>query len=186
MTANNIRKLVPKDERQMEQDEAKAEIFRHIDEMAELFLASRSDTVTLDIPDPDDGNSRKPKNFSRRSVYLLALNMDTNQNIAKILGVDDSTVKKHFKKELDLARAVMKNKVKAVSTREALNGKNVVDRIFWLKNFGGMSDNGITEDMDEEQEAVFKVTAPAIPKFPKITKESVDEMLSVIEAGEDQ
>ena len=189
MTAATVRKLTPKDEKEIKDSEheaVKSEIFRHIDEMAEKFLSSRNDTVTIPTRDVDDDNSWHDINISRRSVYLLALNMDSNANISHILGIDRKTVKKHFHTELELARAVMRNKVKAVSPREALNGKNVVDRLFWLKNFGGMSDDGLVEDFDDEVEANFKVSIPPIPEFPTITNSSVDEMLQVIDAGEDQ
>lgn len=162
------------------------EVLDYIDAQAEAFLSSRNDKVILKSRDPTENNTWHDKTYSRRTVYDLALAMVKHKNIAEIMGIDDQTLKKHFNTEIVLARAVTRNKVMAVSSREAINPKNAIDRIFWLKNFGGMSDDGLRGDEDEDTNAEFKVTKPPKPVFKAVSSETIDDMLEVIQSGGDQ
>lgn len=161
-------------------------VFEDIESLALNFLNSRQDILILQTRNSDDNNSWHAKEISRHAVYKLALTMTRNRTIATVIGIEPETLLKHFKKEIELGRAVTKSKVQAISTNEAMNSRNVVDRIFWLKNYGNMSDNGLTDTDDEEGEANFKVSKPAMPTFKPVSNDAIDDMLQVIESGEDQ
>lgn len=123
--------------------------------------------------------------FIRRGdVYKQASVMASNSQVAHLFGVDRKTMAKHFHRELDMGRAFAKQKLLTRFYHQAVYGNQPADRLFALKNWANMSDNGLTERLDEQEEGVeFKVKRPEKPVTPDLvqeeTLESTDESIRV-------
>lgn len=153
------------------------DILQPIDDIVDDVFARYPDKVSVRVKNQDDSGFQHVE-ISRRSVYELALSMDSDANISRLLNIDESSLRAHFKDMLSMARAVTKNKLKRVNLLYALQPKYAADRIFALKNYCGMSDNGLIEAIETETNAVFKVVPPPKPEWPvdeKIPEEVLDE-----------
>lgn len=108
----------------------------------------------------------------RGDVYKQASVMASNSQVAHLFGVDRKTMAKHFHRELDMGRAFARQKLITRFYHQAVYGNQPVDRIFALKNWANMSDNGLTERLDEQEEGVeFKVKRPEKPMVPELVVE---------------
>ena len=103
-------------------------------------------------------------NISREDVYKAASVMASNNQVAALFGIDRKTMAKHFHRELDMARAFAKQKLLTRFYHLAVYGNNPADRIFALKNWAGLSDQGMVEELGEMEEGVeFKIKRPVKP-----------------------
>ncbi len=102
--------------------------------------------------------------------------MASTTQVANLFGVDKNTIVKYFSREVDMARAFAKQKLITRFYHLAVYGNNPADRIFALKNWAGMSDQGLTESLEEIEEGVeFKVRRPQKPiENLKDAEESLD------------
>lgn len=101
---------------------------------------------------------------SRDQVYKYASVMSNNTLIADLLGISKETLASNFKRELKMGRAFARQKLFVRFYHLALYGNNPADRLFALKNWGNMSDNGLKEELDEiEEGAEFQIRRPKKP-----------------------
>jgi len=131
-----------------------------LDEIGETLIKNINEIVTIG-----------KHNISRRQVYKYASVLSNNYLISNLLGIDKNTLAAQFKEELTVGRAVAKQKLLTRFYHLALYGNNAADRIFALKNHCGMSDNGLTEELDDIEEGIqFRVARPT----KQVIKESRD------------
>ena len=83
--------------------------------------------------------SHKPDASSRRQVEAMAAYGVPEQNIAKVIGVDPKTLRKHYRDELDTGQIKATAKVAESLFRKATSDgpQSVTAAIFWLKTRGG-------------------------------------------------
>jgi hypothetical protein len=133
------------------------------DELAELetlsenSIPNRHEIVSMHSP-----LLGRTVNVTRDQIYKYASVMSSTSHIAALVGVDKNTIASNFARELKMARAFAKQKLVTRFYNLAVYGNNPVDRLFALKNWAGMSDNGMVEAFDDVDEGVeFKVKRPA-------------------------
>jgi hypothetical protein len=133
------------------------------EELAELDILSQNSIPNRhEIISMHNGTFGNAVNATRDQVYKLASVMSSTTQIATIIGVDKNTINKYFSREIKMARAFAKQKLITRFFHLALHGNNPVDRLFALKNWAGLSDNGAIEDYDDPEEGVdFKIRRPA-------------------------
>ena len=148
-----------------------------IEAMADQYLPNQDEIVSI-----HSNILGRTVHIRRRDVYKQASVMASNNQVACLFGIDRKTIKAHFSKELDMARAYARQKLIARFYNLAVYGTNPADRIFALKNWAGLTDQGLTEELDDMEEGVeFKVRRPQKPI--EQTKEA--EALEVVNAEED-
>ena len=150
-------KSIPGDDEIRELDEISENCIHNRDEIVSLFSTELNRTVHI----------------RRGDVYKHASVMSSNNQIASLFGVDRKTIAKHFSKEMNMARAFAKQKLLTRFYHLAVYGNNPADRIFALKNWAGMTDQGLTEELGDMEEGVeFKVRRPvkAIETLQAITE----------------
>lgn len=132
------------------------EDLEELDRIAESAIPNRHEIVSLKSVWQD-----KPINISRDQIYKYAAVMSTNNLIADLVGIDVNTLTKYFKRELKMGRAFARQKLMVRFYNLTIYGTNPADRIFALKNWTSMSDQGLKEDLeDTEQGAEFKIRRP--------------------------
>lgn len=132
------------------------------DELAELnLIAEGSIPNRNEIVSMHSDLLNRTVNVTRDQVYRYASVMSTNSLIADLIGIDSNTLTKHFKREIRMGRAFARQKLMVRFYNLALYGSNPADRIFALKNWTAMSDQGLKEELDDiEQGAEFKIRRP--------------------------
>lgn len=134
------------------------EIF-DLDQIAQNCIPNRSEIVSI-----HSDKLNRTVHISRDDVYKAASVMASNNQVAALFGIDRKTMAKHFSKELDMARAFAKQKLLTRFYHLAVYGNSPADRIFALKNYAGLSDQGMVEELGEMDEGVeFKVKRPVKP-----------------------
>jgi hypothetical protein len=96
----------------------------------------------------------EPTPDQRRTVKTMAGFGIPQEDIAKFLGIDDKTLRKHFREELDRGVTEANAKVAQSLFHMATQGKNVAAAIFWMKARGGWREKHEVE-----------VTAATSPRF---------------------
>jgi hypothetical protein len=96
----------------------------------------------------------EPTPDQRRTVKTMAGFGIPQEDIAKFLGIDDKTLRKHFREELDRGVTEANAKVAQSLFQMATQGKNVAAAIFWMKARGGWREKHEVE-----------VTAATSPRF---------------------
>lgn len=76
--------------------------------------------------------AHQPDPASRRQVEAMAAYGIPEQDIARVVGVDPKTLRKHYREELDLGTTKANAQVAGFLFNSARNG-NVTAQIFWLK-----------------------------------------------------
>src|SRR5215813_4498866 len=76
--------------------------------------------------------AHKPDPAQRRQVEAMAAYGIPEADIARVLGVDPKTLRKHYREELDLGETKANAQVAGYLFNAAKNG-NVTAQIFWLK-----------------------------------------------------
>lgn len=135
------------------------EELRELDEIAAGSLENRDEIITI-------FSKEKNRNvyIRRGDVYKQAAVMTNNNVLSHLFGIDRKTLVIHFSRELEMARAFGKQKLLVRFYHLAVYGTNPADRIFALKNWAGMSDAGLTEELGDVEDGVeFKVKCPTKP-----------------------
>lgn len=147
------------------------EEIRELDELSENCIHNADEIVPLhsDI-------LGRTVHIRRGDVYKQAAVMASNNQVSHIFGIDRKTMAKHFSRELNMARAFAKQKLITRFYHLAVYGTNPADRIFALKNWTNMTDNGLTEELSDMEEGVeFKVRRPVKPiETLKDTEQSLE------------
>jgi len=132
------------------------------DEIAELDLIAqgsiqnRNELVTM-----HSLWNNQTVTITRDQVYKYAAVMSNNNLIAELIGIDTNTLTARFKRELKMGRAFARQKLAVRFYNLALYGNNPADRIFALKNWTAMSDQGLKEELEDvEAGTEFKIRRP--------------------------
>jgi len=103
----------------------------------------------------------KTTTIQRQQVYKLASVMARPKQIADVLGIDDEALLRNFPREIKMGHAFGKQKLISRFYHMAVYGNNPADRIFALKNWINMTDNGLSEALTEHEEGVeFVIRRP--------------------------
>tara|TARA_Y100000361_G_C10950556_1_gene233534 strand:+ start:72 stop:425 length:354 start_codon:yes stop_codon:yes gene_type:complete len=88
----------------------------------------------------------KPTDEERKYVEQMSAVGIPQSNIAMILrdGIDDKTLRKHFRKELDTAATKANAKIGGTLFNKAVNGDTSA-AIFWAKTRMGWKETNVTE-----------------------------------------
>lgn len=103
-------------------------------------------------------------NISREEVYRQASVMASNTQLCSLFGIDKESLNKHFKREVNMGRAFARQRLLTRFYNLAVYGNNPADRIFALKNWANMSDQGVTEQSENDDGVEFKVRRPSRAK----------------------
>jgi len=81
----------------------------------------------------------EPTDKDRKQVSLMAGIGLTHDQIAKIIGISDETLRKYYDKELELSAAMMNAQVaqNLFSIATSKGAGSVASAIFWMKTRGG-------------------------------------------------
>ncbi len=90
----------------------------------------------------------QPNETTRTCVRNLALTGSTKDKIAEIVGLSKATLYKHYRDELEHAKAKANADVAGALYQSAMNG-NVSAQVFWLKTQAGWRQNPDTLDEPE-------------------------------------
>lgn len=132
---------------------------RELDEISENCIPNRDEIVSI-----HSHKLNRTVHIRRGDVYKQASVMASNNQISNLYGIDRKTMALHFTREMDMARAYAKQKLLTRFYHLAVYGNNPADRIFALKNWMGMSDQGLVEELGDMEEGVeFKVRRPQKP-----------------------
>jgi hypothetical protein len=108
--------------------------------------------LTLNQEPVADVEVKKPrlrKEIDREQVIKLARLHCNVSEIARWFNVDQNTINKRFKEDIELARGETKAKLRRKMLEEAMNGNTTM--LIWLsKNMLGFSDNGPVENDDKK------------------------------------
>src|SRR5665213_1315468 len=118
--------------------------------------------------------SHKPDAFKRRQVEAMAGYGVPEQAIARIVGVDPKTLRKHYRDELDTGQIKATAKVAESLFRKATGdgSQSVTAAIFWLKTRGGWCETpqshqlavtDLTKLTDEELERIIRSAVIGTP-----------------------
>ncbi len=106
------------------------------------------------MPDKSKGGrpAHKPTDAQRKMVESMSAYGVPQMDISKVIGIERSTLQKHYREELDTATAKANSRVAQSLYNKALgDGSSAVTAaIFWLKTRGGWREtsnvNHISED----------------------------------------
>ena len=91
-----------------------------------------------------DHNRHVPTPALRQTVQLHTTVGTTQETIARILGIDEKTLRKHYRDELDLARAQANASVGGMLFKKAKAGDTAA-MIFWMKTQAGWRETARVE-----------------------------------------
>lgn len=101
-------------------------------------------------------NPHKPNDKTRSEVSALASVGVTQDVISDYLGIDEKTLRKYYRTELDHSAMLRNAKVANSLYNQAMNG-SAPAAIFWLKCRAGWKEQGAKTDDDVELPAVVRV-----------------------------
>jgi hypothetical protein len=116
--------------------------------------------------------SHKPDPFHRRQVEAMAGYGVPELSIARVVGIDPKTLRKHYREELDTGQIKATAKVAESLFRKATGdgSQSVTAAIFWLKTRGGWR-----ETSQSHQVAVTDLT--------KLSDEELERMIGMLEVA---
>jgi hypothetical protein len=91
--------------------------------------------------------AHRPDPFQRRQVEAMAAFGVPELNIARVVGIDAKTLRKHYREELDTGQTKATAKVAESLFRKATSEgpQSVTAAIFWLKTRGGWRETSLHE-----------------------------------------
>jgi hypothetical protein len=134
--------LIPRDNPKLPEDDF--ELQANLQELASRVIINPEETVKIE----KSGLRPVDLYLSRAEVFKWASNMASDALVAKMHGVNVETLQKHFKKELDMARAHAKYRLQNRIFEVAVSGQNIALLMFCAKNYLNMTDVGLTEPLE--------------------------------------
>ena len=129
--------------------------------------------------------AHKPDPAQRKQVETLAAYGIPEDDIARVVGIDRKTLRKHYRDELDLGTTKANAQVAGFLFNSARNG-NVSAQIFWLKtraqwketpsehrHMGAFGTFDVRELSDEALERIVFGASPNLPPMPKQERRKV-------------
>lgn len=99
--------------------------------------------------------------LNRRSVFKMATQGWTVVDISKTFGINDQTVAKYLGKEIALGKGTIAPMLKAQILRHAMSSDpKPAILIFAAKAFAGMTEEGLREDIKQNDTVEFTVRVP--------------------------
>ena len=116
------------------------------------------------MPDKSKGGrpAHKPTDAQRKMVESMSAYGVPQMDISKVIGIERSTLQKHYREELDTATAKANSRVAQSLYNKALgDGSSAVTAaIFWLKTRGGWREtsnlNHVSEDGTMTPQAITR------------------------------
>ena len=109
--------------------------------------------------------SRKPHEPTAESRQLVQLHTTvgtTQEDIARILGIDSKTLRKHYRDELDLAKAKANATIGGALFNKAKSGDTAA-MIFWMKTQAGWRETmQIAGDSENPIQTVTRIELVAV------------------------
>jgi len=114
--------------------------------------------------------AHKPDPFHRRQVEAMAAYGVPEQNIARVVGIDAKTLRKHYREELDTGQTKATAKVAESLFRKATSDghQSVTAAIFWLKTRGGWRETPQTHEVGHYD-------------LSQISEEELDRMIEALQ-----
>ena len=102
--------------------------------------------------------AHKPEPVTRRQVEAMAGYGVPEADIARVIGVDPKTLRKHYREELDTGHVKANAKVAENLFRKATGeGREaVIAAIFWMKTRAGWKETSVQEHSGNGGQVVFK------------------------------
>lgn len=98
-----------------------------------------------------------PTEEQRKTVEAMCGYGIPEVDIARVLGIDPKTLRKHYRKELDTAFVHANARVAQSLFQQATSGNNVTAAIFWLKARAGWKDK-IDIDVSTNERPIAELT----------------------------
>ena len=98
-----------------------------------------------------------PTDAMRQTVQLHATVGTTQEDIARIIGIDAKTLRKHYRDELDLSRAKANATIGGALFNKAKGGDTAA-MIFWMKTQAGWKETHRLEGSGENGEHLVQNT----------------------------
>jgi hypothetical protein len=96
----------------------------------------------------------------RRQVMMLAGFGFTHTIIGNFLNIDEKTLRKFFRRELDIGPTEANLRVANALYKNATTNGNVTAQIFWMKSRMGWRDRDLPADQQAENEVRYVVEMP--------------------------
>ena len=119
----------------------------------------------------------EPTNAERELVKLHATVGTRQEMIADILGIDDKTLRKHYREELDQSVAQANAVIGGALFNKAKSGDTAA-QIFWMKVRAGWKETTVSE-------VVGPGGGPVMLDATKLSVEAMREFLAAAEAARD-
>ena len=117
--------------------------------------------------------SHKPDKTTRDTVVLHATVGTTQEDIARVLGIDSKTLRKHYREELDLSLIKANATVGGVLFNKAKAG-NTASMIWWSKTRMGWSEKQQLEHTSPDG----TMSPPGAFDATNLSSETLEELLN--------
>ncbi len=103
--------------------------------------------------------AHRPDLAGRRQVEAMAAYGVPETDIARVVGIDPKTLRKHYREELDVGAIKANSRIAESLYRKALGDgpQSVTAAIFWLKTRAGWKETSVTELAGKDKEPITVV-----------------------------
>lgn len=119
----------------------------------------------------------EPTAENRATVQLHATVGTKHEMIASIIGIDDKTLRKHYRDELDQSKAKANASIGGALFNKAKAGDTAA-MIFWMKTQAGWKETAVVEHTGADG-------GPVLIDATKLSAEAMREVLAASEAAKD-
>jgi DNA-binding XRE family transcriptional regulator len=131
------------------------------------------------------GVETEPTEEERRLVRALSGFGITQDDIAKHVGIDPKTLRKHYREELDRGSIEATAKVAQSLFQMATTGKNVAAAIFWMKARAHWKEKHEVEHSVGGKGAALTVVT-GVPRLNDLSAEQLDYLADLCERDQAQ